>query len=560
MQESERNRARASTTGNGPPTSTGKRPFPTCPLSIVDSLGQRRHGRVVLLPRWAGDNAIPADPAQDDFRIIILRQPPEEQIRPSRGTAVCIPAQELSRPTAVRDAAVTYEVRGRRRSLPLLTAADIRLLAEGELLATSELTVKPADIFRGDKALLELLAKDLLTCEGLDEYLEPLAAVLSAPAPPGPTSCQETLTCLTSLVRAVGPAVDRGEGEAPPPEARDALQRLSQVIAAEDRPALLATLRRLYPSVRGLLEDTFLLRGLQERPRETLELLRMRHFLAEAAVPPGDSDLALDKTIAQEQLHSSTLVAEPQRLASARAALEHFRQRYRRRYEAHHRAYWTEMARLHSRLREARRHVAALGKLNTLTELGPPVGQGAVVAYQELLRETAGCPLVVGVDEELTDSALCPACRLRMDQEPPIGYVNEILDRIERAIARQLTRLSSTAIQQVLKRSGDARIEQFLKVVQAAQLSSLAELLDDELVGYLRRFLVEARISAVLEPILTRVAQGTPPEEAEAQRVMQEVSRVIQRALRASRRALPEPSPPDEEAERPPAGARDEIK
>ena len=104
-----------------------------------------------------------------------------------------------------------------------------------------------------------------------------------------------------------------------------------------------------------------------------------------------------------------------------------------------------------------------------------------------------------------------------------------------------MARLSSVGVRQVLERSGDARVERFLKVVQAAQLSSLVDVMDDELVGYLRRFLVESRIGALLDSILSRLQQGTPPKAEEAHEALRDIARVLQRAFRASGRALPPP-------------------
>jgi len=198
------------------------------------------------------------------------------------------------------------------------------------------------------------------------------------------------------------------------------------------------------------------------------------------------------------------------------------------------------MGKLRAVLLAARAQVEALRKLNSLTELGPPVGEAATAAYEQLLEEAAGCPLAEDATGELDSSAVCPACGLLLDQQPPRELVADALDRIARAIQRQMALLSGVAVRQVLERSGDARVERFLKVVQAAQLASLVEILDDELVGYLRRFLVEARIGAVLEPVLTRLQEGTAPEEDEARQAMREMARVLQRAFRLSQRALPE--------------------
>ncbi len=118
-----------------------------------------------------------------------------------------------------------------------------------------------------------------------------------------------------------------------------------------------------------------------------------------------------------------------------------------------------------------------------------------------------------------------------------------------------MVRLSSNALQQVLRRSADPRIEQFLKMIQASQLSSLRNILDDELVGYLRRFLVESRIEEALQPILSQLQEGVPPKVEEAQTAMREVSQVLQRAFQAAQRALP-PGEPVESESHPPRRKR----
>ena len=67
----------------------------------------------------------------------------------------------------------------------------------------------------------------------------------------------------------------------------------------------------------------------------------------------------------------------------------------------------------------------------------------------------------------------------------------------------------------------------------------ICAVLDDDLVGYLRRFLVESRIHDALEPILSRVQDGVPPNVDEAQSAMRDVTRVLQRAFQSAQRALP---------------------
>ena len=117
--------------------------------------------------------------------------------------------------------------------------------------------------------------------------------------------------------------------------------------------------------------------------------------------------------------------------------------------------------------------------------------------------------------------------------------VDDVLSHIDRACHRQMARLSSSAVQQMLCNSNDARVDQFLKVVQASQLSSLSDILDDDLIGYLRRFLVEGRIETALRPIFDQLQEGVTPKVDEAKTAMREVSHILQRAFQAAQRALP---------------------
>ncbi|MCH8346179.1 MAG: hypothetical protein IIC87_04510 [Chloroflexi bacterium] len=247
----------------------------------------------------------------------------------------------------------------------------------------------------------------------------------------------------------------------------------------------------------------------------------------------------MDRTVVLEQLTFATLAVEPQRYPSAKAMADSFLRKYVSSYSEHHTRYWADMARLHTRLREEQPHTDALRRLNTLTELGPSAGVKALATYGKLMAETAGCPLVGDVGETLETDAVCPDCGLSLDQTAPTQRVDEVLSHIDRACHRQMTRLSSSAVQQMLRNSNDARVDQFLKVVQASQLSSLSDILDDDLIGYLRRFLVEGRIEAALRPIFDQLQEGVTPKVDEAKTAMREVSHILQRAFQAAQRALP---------------------
>ena len=507
-------------------------PLVSTSLRVVDHSGRRRKGSAVILPRRSLGLISAKLEEGEDFRIIMLAEPPDGPVSPAEGVVVVAPARLLSSAARLREAAAPY--RAARQPAVSFPPKDLELLRKGSLYSRAPLQARPEDVFAGDKPRLALLARDLLLSAAAADYLCAIAMAMSAPGAANPATL-ERLSELQGLIETVSGAA-KGE---PPPELDAAASRLSQLASAGDAETLLLCAERLYPARQALTEDIYILRAFDRSPERAGELLAIRRFLARAAVPPEDADLALDRSLLLEQLTFAALATEPNRLAPATAALARFRQRYVSLYRERHTSYWAEMARLHTRLVVEQPHAEALRRINTLAELGPPAGVGALAAFAALLEETSGCPLIAGVEEMAAAEGTCPECSLPLDQSPPARRVDEILDRIERACDRQMARLSSSAIQHVLRHSSDPRVDQFLKMVQASQLSSLRAVLDDDLVGYLRRFLVESRIHDALEPILSRVQDGIPPNVDEAQSAMRDVTRVLQRAFQSAQRALP---------------------
>lgn len=482
--------------------------------------------------------------AGEAFRIVILAEPSDTAITPPERVAVCSPGRRLSSRRSLSEPATTYEV---GQQVQPLAQQEVKLLAQGRILSALALTVGPEEVFvAGQETRLDLLAADILQQADLKSYCSALSLALSAPAPPSSYRLEELWGPLGSLLNKAHQALKRLPQGGQRQEAEASLDRLRQLADSTDQAEFLRRISSTYHRLADWAEDVYLARALLEQPALLLELLRLRHYLDESAIPLDAGDLTLDRALLQKQVAFALLVAEPHRFSGLQSSFSSYRKRYEAAYKRHHDQYWLETLAIHSRLLDASLRVEALRRINTLTELGPPVGEGAAAAFSQLLEATSGCQLSGRLDQELGDSPVCPSCRLTLEGWPPAERADEVLGRLDRAIRRQLARLSATAVQQVLQRSGDPRVEQFLKVVQASQISSLADLLDDSLLGFLRRFLVEARIQAVLQPIISRLQTGPPPKEEEAEQVMREVTRLLQRAFRAARRSLPVPAQENE--------------
>ncbi len=508
-------------------------PLSSASLSLTDYSGRKCQGHALLLSEWPSNPGSEHLAEGEDFRIVVLSEPPERTISPEVGVVVVAPACRLaSASVTAREPTATYSAA--KQADLTLSAKNIELLRQGSLLAATPLQVTAEDVFAGGKARLALLARDLLLSMAVAEYLSPIAMALSAPDAAKPAT-QDRLEELNQLVSAVS---DSGIGDGDS-EVKKALEHLSELACAAATEQFLASAERIYPNKRTLMEEIYMLRALRKSPLEASELLAIQRFLQHAVLPADETELSMDRTVVLEQLAFATLAVEPQRYTSAKALADSFRRKYVSSYHDHHTRYWAEMARLHTRLREEQPHTDALRRMNTLSELGPPAGVGALNTYEELVAVTAGCPLISGVEEMLETEAACPDCGLALDQTAPTQRVDEVLSHIDRACHHQMARLSSSAVQQVLRNSNDARVDQFLKVVQASQLSSLSAILDDDLIGYLRRFLVEGRIETALRPIFDQLQEGVTPKVDEAKTAMREISQVLQRAFQAAQRALP---------------------
>jgi hypothetical protein len=396
----------------------------------------------------------------------------------------------------------------------------------------------------------------------LQPYLKALASALGrSPAETG----RPIVDALRSLLRSAGealgivsPGAERPVGAParrvaePPPAplvepverpglapARRTLKRLTTVA----RSPALSALTDLYPAPMALAEDIFLARCLLRDPPAALAVAAMRDFLARAVVPERLSELAMDRTVSLEQISFATLWAEPHRLESMRATFEYFRGRFRAGLLAHHASYWRDMRRLRLSLEDSEATARALARLNSLEQLGRPLGEDALAQHGRLLAAVQDCPLAERLEEALGAAASCPACGLTLADQPPSAEADAVLRRLSRALSQQMTRLSSEAVHRILARARGERIEQFLQVVQASDLAGLASVLDDELLEFLRDLLAGEPTTAA-PPVLERLRRAFPVvSESEVEAATEVFRRLLQQAISEQRRARPDRTP-----------------
>lgn len=142
---------------------------------------------------------------------------------------------------------------------------------------------------------------------------------------------------------------------------------------------------------------------------------------------------------------------------------------------------------MRARLEEKESWVTALGRLNSLSALGEPLGAGLAGEYQGLLDRLRPC---LAREVPLEEGPYCSLCHLGLLMTLPQGEVEAFLEGLQRALQGQLHRLSRRVIGRIMgqERSG---LERFIQTVQVSDLSGLAQLLDDELLVFIRGLLEE---------------------------------------------------------------------
>ena len=110
---------------------------------------------------------------------------------------------------------------------------------------------------------------------------------------------------------------------------------------------------------------------------------------------------------------------------------------------------------------------------------------------------------------------LCPTCRVPMDTSAPAPLVRRTLTSLDGALETQMTRLSQRAVSMVLRRPDEPRLEQFLRVIQAADLAGLAQVMDEELAEFLKRLLGEVVIEISAEELHRKLRERFPDLDAE---------------------------------------------
>jgi hypothetical protein len=319
----------------------------------------------------------------------------------------------------------------------------------------------------------------------------------------------DPLALLTALVHRCRPLVI---------EAETAAQALDALALVSGQPSLQAALSEAasrFESPQRFREALFFARCLERDAAAALALLDARGYLESAVAPAaGYPDLATDQAALLDATTFGTLWSEPGRRSWFLDTIDIWKQAYTPVYVEKHAAFNAELSDIAQQMDVAQAQAAAVERLNSLQRLGPPQAVAALTQFHELERLFA-CPAdSAAIGPVVAAEPICPYCSFRLGETPPTADARRVLHALERGLAGQQARLAQRVVTRLLSRpnrAGSDRLDRFVEVVQASDLSGLAAVLDDGLTAFLRDLLDSPEPAVTLVDQLARTFPEITP-------------------------------------------------
>ncbi len=297
----------------------------------------------------------------------------------------------------------------------------------------------------------------------------------------------DPLHLLATLIDRCRPLVIEAE------HAGGALDALAIVAAQATLEAGLSDAAIRFESPQRFREALYFVRCLERDPEAALALLEARSYIESATVPAMQyPDLATDQAALLDATTFGALWREPERRQWFLDTIDIWKNAYVPAYTEKHAAFNTALTEVATQMDALEPQTIALERLNGLQRLGAPQAAAALTQFHDLER-LFGCPADAdGLGHVLASDPICVYCDYRLGEEPPTADARRVLQAIERGLAHQQSRLAQRVVTRLLARPGRAgsdRLDRFIEVVQASDLTGLASVLDDGLTAFLRDLL-----------------------------------------------------------------------
>jgi hypothetical protein len=279
---------------------------------------------------------------------------------------------------------------------------------------------------------------------------------------------------------------------------------------------------------------------LKELAASVAQIGEVQRYLEQVSFKDSDRELKTLCMLMLAQIDLVNLASQPNLWGRIWETFEKFKLRYRNEYQKFHRDTNEALGKIQQGLNNIPNQLRALALLNGITELGPAIGKDLEERYAQLQQGLDPCTVTDYLQVTVNAAPVCESCKRAMTYTPPVQTVEKFIHELNQALMEQQRRLAGETIRRVLERGqGDALI-QFLQVIQAANVTSLVDVLDADIVKIIRDLLRQEQIVTVESPALSALTgKYSSLEEKDIPRAVEDFRALLQKAFEEARRNHP---------------------
>jgi hypothetical protein len=295
-----------------------------------------------------------------------------------------------------------------------------------------------------------------------------------------------------------------------PASLKEIAQRLKALASATSFQEFDAAVRESYPSAdefKAAFAQYVRARQLSVR---AFDLSSARDYVEGACVV--DPSLEFDRKALLSFLTFDTLLKNPGQIPARLESFDAWKAKYAQAYRKAHRACYDGFQKLESEIAGLRPQVRALVRMNSITELGPPLAT-TLTADENLAaidKRLHVCP--DAVEASVTASATCPKCNWTPDVEAPTTEAAKLKQIVGTGLADRFQRFKDATIAAILHKAAQAEdradLKSLMEVIQLSKMDSVASVLTDDLVLFLRKLLYDENLvqeEVPLGPIVQKI-------------------------------------------------------
>ena len=270
----------------------------------------------------------------------------------------------------------------------------------------------------------------------------------------------------------------------------DLIDRLQALCAAAGFSSFYATAVERFGSPAALGQALELYARLERLALMAPEISGTRTYVSEMTFGREHHELSVQRDLVAGRIGLDSLLADPSVWPSVLESFGVLRREYADVYLLHHRQYHLESSRLAIDLDRVKDHLSALEKFNSISEFGSPLGQELPEMFRAAAASLRSCPRAEA-DVSLEAAPDCDHCKLPLDETPPQREVAAVVGGTEAAMREYNRRLSSSMVHRVLANPSKEQIEKLMDLIQVSNISSLANVLDEEVLEFLRKLVAQ---------------------------------------------------------------------